>query len=999
MSIYPVWQKPSQKSLTCLLTLSSFFSVAINLQAIEALAQAGSKSTQSNQVQTTSNSPKGESQNNADKQEPKFDPSMTTLPQLPQSKDNIDKLISLEKQGDQLLSKNEYDKALSCFQEAYGLSRDMHHGEGEGKALLNMSKLYLQKGQSIKAKELGENAVEILSSGPDKKSLGKAQVNLAQVYLSMDNAIWAAQQLQAAMALYTDVGVNDPEEAAKVQTLVGTILAKQNKPLEAVKSFESASNYFMQAGKHADALRIRTSAISLLQELGLVLAAKEIAEKAVLEARQTKDDVLLTSAFVSLGNCQLNLCEYDAAKKSFEDALKLNAKFTDPLNEAHLETGAGLALLSCGELAPASAYMIRVLPTLTKSGSAYSQAQTYNNLGIILMNKDYPAKACDLFNKALEFISICSPKQDRYNVFVLTNLATAESKSGNNRLAKTHLLAALKLAENMQDKTMVARCASGLAEICLKLKETANAENYVKQGIELSQSIHDDSALWRDFTILAKIQSVKQEKEDLTKDSLVSAVSFFRSPQSYTYFRLHQLQYPTTREELGQQLVSQLISEGLVEHALSVAEQLKEESFIADWTTRSAAVRPEDKDIYKDLMDQRAHLYAIDALGTSPAKSLKEWQNWLGRYRQLASENQSLARLIAPLPMSTDKMLKAAKQKNATIIDYLVGDTSTIAFVIKPDGSVTAKKIALGKKTLQQKVQNLLKALKDQKPSEDQNEQPGEKTMLKQLYNELVPDTIASVLPEDPDSPVVFIPDAVLFNVPFAALITKDDKFLIENHTIQLATSLGTYIDSNPQYENEMSVVVAQGKGSDTSKSTPTQHESEVKKIIDTFQPENVTTLAGSETDKSKLEEALKGKAIFHLASPLSVDDNNPFMTNMPFQFGKTKDDNTAGKLFALSLPNDLAVLSASMVNGPELQGNGVKIISRGLGYAGIRNIVMSLWSTPDANRTEEIVEFYRNGQQGLNKAQSLRKAQLLAIGKNPSVRSWAAFQLIGPGD
>jgi CHAT domain-containing protein len=44
------------------------------------------------------------------------------------------------------------------------------------------------------------------------------------------------------------------------------------------------------------------------------------------------------------------------------------------------------------------------------------------------------------------------------------------------------------------------------------------------------------------------------------------------------------------------------------------------------------------------------------------------------------------------------------------------------------------------------------------------------------------------------------------------------------------------------------------------------------------------------------------------------------------------------------------------------------------------------------------LIEFYKGKQEGLNQAQSLRKAQLLALSKDPSPKSWAAFQLLGPG-
>jgi CHAT domain-containing protein len=58
----------------------------------------------------------------------------------------------------------------------------------------------------------------------------------------------------------------------------------------------------------------------------------------------------------------------------------------------------------------------------------------------------------------------------------------------------------------------------------------------------------------------------------------------------------------------------------------------------------------------------------------------------------------------------------------------------------------------------------------------------------------------------------------------------------------------------------------------------------------------------------------------------------------------------------------------------------------------------MSLWAQPDAQRIDELVNFYKGKQAGLNPAQSLRKAQLVGLAHDPSLSAWAAYQLLGPG-
>ena len=88
----------------------------------------------------------------------------------------------------------------------------------------------------------------------------------------------------------------------------------------------------------------------------------------------------------------------------------------------------------------------------------------------------------------------------------------------------------------------------------------------------------------------------------------------------------------------------------------------------------------------------------------------------------------------------------------------------------------------------------------------------------------------------------------------------------------------------------------------------------------------------------------------------------------------------------------------ASTINARDIKGSSISVFSRGLNYAGIRNILLGLWLPPDAARLGVLQEFYRQKQSGLNQARALRKAELAAIAKDPAPRSWAAFQLFGPG-
>jgi CHAT domain-containing protein len=462
------------------------------------------------------------------------------------------------------------------------------------------------------------------------------------------------------------------------------------------------------------------------------------------------------------------------------------------------------------------------------------------------------------------------------------------------------------------------------------------------------------------------------------KDSLASALSHFRSPQAGAFPSPERLDFPSSREDMGEQLVAMCAKVGLGDQALLTAEQLKEESFSNEYHRRGGQVRADDRDVYTELATQRAHLHAAES-ADNPTTCLKEWQAWMGRFGKLVAQNRPLARMVAPVPNSIKDLLKIAHDNHSTMLEYLVGSDSTVVFTVEQSGRIAATVLPVTAKQLQSQVTALLATSN----GEDQKD----KVLLQALYTELLPTSVRNFLPKSPDQMVAIIPDGVLFNLPFAALMDAQGHYFIEQHTLTLASSAGVFLDSPPKYNAESGIVVA------TLPGTP----NEARMISNVIGADQVTSLSGQNAET--LQEQAKGKATVHLASSMPIS-SNPMNALVPLapdkEDGGTKV--TANRLFGLSLANDLVVFSGTAVNAKDIQGTAVKVFSRGLNYAGARNVIMSLWLEPDAARNSELAEFYKNKQSGLTQAQSLRRAQMLALSRDPSPRSWAAFQLLGPG-
>lgn len=900
----------------------------------------------------------------------------------------IERVNKINAQADKFFKQGNTHEALIRWQDAYGDSIEMKYAEGQGKALIGMCKVALQQGKWVRAKQLGENAVEVLSAINAQTDLGRARVALAQAYFGLENPVWAAKQLEMALKSLVGQADADPTEASTVLNLAGGLLLQNNKHKEAITFFHQSAQYLEQGNNLESALFLRTKISSLMSELGWYVAALEEAQKGVTIAEKIKDNRSKITALCSLGNAQFVLGDFKDSKATYQHAYEL-AKSLDkntPIGKegkAYLMMGYGFALASTGDSEAAAKIFNDLVPFFEKSSSYYHHAELQNALGVIEATTGDIFKAVPHFEKAMEVQGLIKPEQPRMQIAIASNLACAKFRAGKIKEAMDHYNTFLPMIDKNPDRygTVAPRTYIAVAETAMKMADPVTSQKYLNKGLELAKKYSDDSCLWRAYTLSAKI-NIANNALDKAKEDLKAALSHFRSPQAGFYPSAESLGYPTTRRDFAHQLIVLVASQGMSEQALLAAEQLKEEQFNNIWNQREADVKQEDESVYKDLLKQKAHLHAAET-SSNPDRLAKEWTSWITRFSTLARENKSLARLIAPYPTTVEEIINNARKNQLTTIEYLVGNTSTLCFTVDPLGRLSASVLPVGEERLKKQVAGVLSSLAGEPNGND-------RVLLQNLYNDLFPTAVRGFLPTSDDKQIVIIPDGPLFNLPFAALVDENGKYFVENHLLTLAPSMRSLLDTPLSTATSLTVLVS-------ANDSPSE-QTESSQISSVVSPDLVTKLP--QGDLLALQKEAEGKSVFHLSSSLKLPDYNPMKVKLPFTQTTDKNQQTlAGQLFAINMPNDLVILSQTSVNGDNCEGKGIQVFSRGLTYAGARNVMMSLWSAPDnSNRVSELASFYQNKKQGLNAAKSLRQAQLLSMSRDRNPRNWAAFQLLGPG-
>jgi len=898
-------------------------------------------------------------------------PSIIDIPQTPES---IEKVLKLEEEGDNLFKQRLLDKAMVKWQECYGLSLEMKYAEGEGRALTNMGRVFIERGQFVKAKYMGENAIEVLNGVSDKKALGRAHLYLAQAYFGLDNPLWAGEQLEQAMKAFQSDNGNNAGDTAKIMAIAANVLLKMGKLKEALQFLQASALYSGQAGDNTASISSRIQVVDVLLALGLSTAASEEAEKALSVARTAPDQLANLSAALScMANCKISMGEYSAARKLYEQVLgyckSIPKEQLNNLARANIYLGYGTALSALHRYEQAKQVLEIALPVFKSAGASLPQAQASNALGIVELELGHEARAKELLDQALDLHNLIVPKQDVFRIMVLHNLGCLEARLGQNTQARAHFTSCAEHLKKAKEPTLLGRTDVCLAEISLKLADSAEAERLLNEAIKNSDATKDDAALWREYTLLARIQ-LAQNNIKAANESLLSAVSFFRSPQAGAFPSPELIEYPSRRNEEAYQLVYLLVQQKFINEALLASDQIKQETFLEDWHSRDVQMRSADNELYNDLVTQRAHLHSAE-VSSPPDKIVKEWQNWLGRFRTLTTQNKSLARLIAPLPVVLADVAHAANTNNCLILDYLQGHESTVIFVIDGAGRVTGLSWAHGGNQVNSQVNSLLATMTHSGNSADADLRT---RLLHNLYEELLPSSVQSLLSPDEKQSLAIVPYGALSNLPFAALIDKREKFLVNSHPIIYSTSLAAMLDCPPRYVDENNFLFA---------SSDSQPE-DLTMISSTLPSSAVSYLNGAAEIKNLADQA-KGKAAVHVANKFETDP-----------------DAIESVLAGCQSSCDLLVLSGLEAGKCSNKDYGkmfpIDNIAQRCQAFGARNVLISLWRRPLSDTKTLWQEFYNGIVAGSNPASALRNAQQAMIIHGATPADWAQLQIFGPG-
>jgi len=717
-----------------------------------------------------------------------------------------------------------------------------------------------------------------------------------------------------------------------------------------------------------------------------------------------------------------------------------------------------------GESSRALFYLNKALDIAKAQSNNHLAASLRNDLGFLYMEQEDYEQAKTQFSESLKTYAV--EKNQREEARVLGNIGVVAQRSTNYDEALRYFRLSLQAAEATKFIDVQVADYEGIGVVLTEKKDFAGAIDALNRALTIAKDSRDKARqseiLWRTAQTSYEMGNFAQS-ESLATNAL-SLARMVRLPkltylatttlgQSYAALKRADLAIQTLTQAVGeiesmrgqvagrdeerrgyfentiapyQTLVDLLAQQGRPLEALSYAERAKGRVLLdvlsggqADLSNvLTATERQEAQDLNRRMFEINERIRKEETASPASVNSLYTQLDGVRlKYQSFqdavfAAHPDLRVRSGHAAPMTVADITHPTDDKGGSYLEYVVTKDNVYLFALTNDITSGAQvlrvyTIAIRPDELARRVNEFHDMLA--------NRNPLYPSAARELYALLLGPAEEQV--RDMNT-ICIIPDGILWNVPFQALITHSDRFLIEEHALYYAPSLNVLSEMNRKKATERKAAASLIAFGNPAISTEEQRyadscplpeaEAEVTSIANNFGQGNGRFFIGREASEKTFKSLVHSYSVVHLATHGVIDNRQPLFSYLLLTRSEGDPDNDgrleAREIMEMNLHADLVVLSAcDTANGKISPGEGVMGMSWAFFVAGTRSMLVSQWGVNSVSTSELMINFYKdlkaNHTDVANrKAQALRDAVLRMI-KDPCYRhpfNWAGFVLLG---
>ncbi|NOT58807.1 MAG: CHAT domain-containing protein [Acidobacteria bacterium] len=890
--------------------------------------------------------------------------------------------------GRQQYEQNQFDKALAAFQLSRQLAEKLSYAKGVVTALTGLGNAQSGRSDLKAALATYTELLTLAERDGERTQQANAHSNLCRVQMLQGELARAAEHCQTGLQI---------AEAERNQRLIAIILSNLGIVARQRGEYEQALAFYRRSLTLAEALGDKTLVGRLLNNLGVAYralgnetAALRYYQQSLLYAEAAGNQLGVASTLGNISMIQRALGNYAQAlglsQRALAMAEKLGDKFT--ISQALLEIGSTQRVL--GNYEQALPITLRSVALAEETGNQLQTAITWVSVGDCYWYLNRMDEARTAYERALSLAeTVNSP-------FTIT---VTQAKLAHYYLRKEDYQMALKLSEAAvaRDRQTGAR-----QNLWLSLLRAGVAARLLNQPAEARRYFDESISVIE----VAQLELAASERNQATYWE--SRLDPYRNLTAMLVLQGQPVEAWQYVERAKARVLLDTLNAGKINLAKSLtpAEQQQERQYKDALTVANTRMNRAAQNA-QTTAAQRAELI------TARESARLDYEAF---QTQLYAAHPELRIQRGQAPLIQLPELSQLLDGQSAALEFSILNEATYLFVITrtPQAAqpeVRSYVLPLKRDELERQVSAFRRQLADRDVTF--------RSAAKQLYDLLLKPAQAQLAGK---TQLIIVPDGKLWELPFQALVTPKNQYLIETAAVSYAPSLTVLREmqaararrgkpsgellafGNPAFGGE-TVKRIELAYRDAKLQPLPEAEAEVKALGQLYGAgSKVYTNAAAREDRLKAEAAQAG--VLHIATHGVLNDAAPLYSHLALAANDEKEDGLleAWELMQMDLKADLAVLSAcETARGRIGAGEGVIGLSWALFVAGVPSTLVSQWKVESSSTRDLMLGFHRglrNKSRPLTKAEALRQA-VLSLLKSPRTDHpfyWAGFVLVGDG-
>jgi CHAT domain-containing protein len=903
----------------------------------------------------------------------------------------------------------EYDSAETYLVRSQELAERIGDYRTTGNAVGTLGSVSKDRGDLRRASELYARASDLRERTGDARGLESDRNNLGLVAQELGDLVGARRAYEAALAANQAAGRAEP--AATNLVNLGNVASLEGDYAEAAARYREALAIYRERGNRADAASVLHNLGLLAMRRGDYPSAVAALSEAVGIYRRTGPAAEEVAARSDLAIARAATGDLQGARAQLQRAAAL----------AGADHGVTLALaradlaVQFNRLPEAERHYAQAERLARGAGDDEARAAAQQGLGLVLLMRESYPRAQAALELALQtqrgFADRRAPALTRLLI------GYAERQRGDTAAARRVLVQALDTLRALGDVGGEATALGALGDLEVRAGLPLTAESLYHRGLARLGASRAPDIAWQ---LQAGLAGALRSRGALTEAAteLRAAIENIERVSGGLSVEERRAAFLADKWEVYVDLALVERALGHSEAAFAASERLRARQMLdllargrvapAGEPTRELAAREQDlrrriTELTRQLEtpgEADPGLRGPALAGTTAAatrEALARAQDGYGEMLvEMREANPAYTALVRG-EVAPAGEVRRALAPDEVLLEYLVGDSTTIVFVVTAD-SIVALDLNVTRSTIAGLVDFARGTLAS--PTEGPARQAW-RAPLRRLFRYLVAPVEASGFLAGKRR-LLIAPHVELHYLPFAALVRPGtpERLLIERYVIEYVPSASVWLRlrgrATPPMRGGVLALAPRAAALPGS-------QAEVA-AIGRIHGDQARVLVGVGATERAFRTLAPDQAIIHLATYGVLNKHNPLFSFVELGAGGGEDGRLeVHEVFGLTLHARLLVLSAcqtglaagALADVPP--GDDWVGLAQAFLFSGAANVLATLWPVQDLATARFMERFYQELAAGRLEAEALAEAQRTAA-RNPATAHpffWAGFALV----